>query len=293
MWMRRLSWAGVGLLSAGAAGIVWSQSRWHFETNELANVVLEHERTEPATVNFTREFTAVPPVVARYFKRVLRDGQPMITSARVTWRGEFNMGTPGRDNWRPFTAVQTFNPAAPGFVWNARIRWTAGIPVLVRDGFVNGQGMMRGAVFGAIPVVDAPPTPELAAGALQRYLGEAAWLPTALLPSQGVVWSVIDDSRARASLRVGPTSVSLDFHFDGEGRNISVFTPDRIFDDGNGHPEPRPWGARTLSFVERDGMLVGNEAVAEWYLPGGTFVYWRGAPVSIVYDYASPGGGAH
>jgi hypothetical protein len=64
----------------------------------------------------------------------------MIARAHVRWRGEFNMGKPGRDNWRAFTAEQDFNPAAPGFVWNARIRFAPGISVLVRDGFVAHQG---------------------------------------------------------------------------------------------------------------------------------------------------------
>ncbi len=30
--------------------------------------------------------------------------------------GRFNMGRPGRDNWRPFTAVQEFVLGAPDFV---------------------------------------------------------------------------------------------------------------------------------------------------------------------------------
>src|SRR4051794_40425957 len=129
MWVRRLSWTGVGLVAAGVAGVAWGHSRWQFQTTELVEVLRERVTDEPRTVDLERELAGVPPVVARYFRRTLRHGQPMIAGARVTWRGEFNMGKPGRDNWRPFTAVQAFNPAAPGFVWDARIRLAAGIPV--------------------------------------------------------------------------------------------------------------------------------------------------------------------
>jgi hypothetical protein len=57
-----------------------------------------------------------------------------------------------------------------------------GVPVFVRDGFVESRGSMHGAVWGLIPMVTAEGTPMPASSALQRYLGEAAWFPTAMLP---------------------------------------------------------------------------------------------------------------
>ena len=42
---------------------------------------------------------------------------------------------------------------------------------------------MHGAVLGLVTVVDMADTPELARGELMRFFAEAAWYPTALLPS--------------------------------------------------------------------------------------------------------------
>jgi hypothetical protein len=42
-------------------------------------------------------------------------------------------------------------------------------------------------------------TPEIAQGELMRFLAEAAWYPTALLPSQGVQWKAIDDFSAKGN----------------------------------------------------------------------------------------------
>jgi hypothetical protein len=39
---------------------------------------------------------------------------------------------------------------------------------------------------------------EIARGELMRYLAEAAWYPTALLPSQSVQWEALDDHSATA-----------------------------------------------------------------------------------------------
>jgi hypothetical protein len=58
----------------------------------------------------------------------------------------------------------------------------------VRDTYLDAVGAMQGKLAGLIPVVDQSGRPELAAGALHRYLAEAAWFPTALLPSDRLAW---------------------------------------------------------------------------------------------------------
>jgi hypothetical protein len=209
----------------------------------------------------------------------------------VTWQGEFNMGTPGKDNWKPFTATQDFVPAAPGFVWDARIAMAPGMPVLVRDGFVGGAGSMHGAIWGLWPVVDAEGTPAIAAAALQRYLAEAAWLPTALLPSQGITWTAIDETRSLATIRGGSITTSVEFRFGADGLIQSIFVPDRIFDNGKDPPAPHPWQGRNLNYQEQQGIKVPNDSVVEWLFPTGTFAYWRGRPTHIEYEYGVKGNG--
>ena len=264
-----------------------AERRWH-DASDGVLARLRSREARPAATFCEVDLAGLPPPVEPYLRYTLREGQRMITRARITWEGQFNMGRPDKENWRPFTAVQDFVPGAPGFVWNARITMAPGVPIFVRDSFVDGRGSMRGAVLGLVPVVDVEGTPTLASGALQRYLGEASWLPTALLPRQGVSWTFIDDARARATITAGGTTVSLEFRFDGEGRNVSVFAPDRFYDDGKGEPVARPWEARSLRFGEYEGLIVAREAVAEWHLPSGTFTYWRGRPTRVEYGYGAP-----
>lgn len=276
---------GIGVVVlVGLVGLtLWlGARRWHAESARVVATLRSHERGGAAPFH-EADLAGLPAPVARYFRRAVPGGQPMIASATITWKGEFNMGSPGEDNWRPFTAVQEFVPGAPGFVWNARIAMLPGVPVFVRDSFVEGRGSMRGAVWGLIPVVTAEGTPTLASGALQRYLGEAAWFPTALLPRSGVTWTAIDDTRARATLSAGETTVSLEFRFDEQGQNLSVFAPDRFYDDGKQPPVARRWEARNGAFGEHNGVRVATASVAEWQLPQGPFAYWRGRPVKVEY----------
>lgn len=82
-------------------------------------------------------------------------------------------------------------------MWDARIRSAPLLDVRVRDSYLGGAAML-GKLAGVVPVVDRAGSPELASGALLRYLAELPWLPMALLPGGGLSWQAVDDSTARA-----------------------------------------------------------------------------------------------
>lgn len=257
--------------------------RWDRASNALRSRLLAD--ADPTSAVYTRRaLCGLPPPVVRYLESTLQDGQPIARHARIRWEGSFNMGTPGRDKWVPFTAVQDIVPGAPGMVWNATIRMATGLSVRVRDALVGGEGSMRGAVLGLISVVDRAATPELTRATVQRYLAEAVWVPTSLLPSQGVRWSPIDDTRALATLQVGAVTAAVEFRFDAQGRPTSTFVPDRLYDDGKHPTAVHPWQGRYLSFTTAGATLVPDEAVVEWLLPEGPFAYWKGRPVAITYE---------
>lgn len=271
------------MAAASGAGAVWSaRRRWRRDTDALvARLVSQAGEGGPPRPYCDADLDGVPVPIQRFLRQVLRAGQPLARHVRITWTGQFNLGRPGRDKWKPFTAVQHFVPAAPGFVWDARIAMLPGVPVLVRDALIGSYAAMHGAVLGLVPVVHREGTPELLGSALQRYLGEAQWLPTALLPRAGVSWTPLDDTHARASITVGGTTVSLDYAVDAGGRVVSASTRERFYDDGKEPAVLRPWEARNLGYGERNGQLVATEAIVEWHLPGLRFPYWEGMPVAI------------
>ncbi|HET9315520.1 MAG TPA: DUF6544 family protein [Vicinamibacteria bacterium] len=223
---------------------------------------------------------ALPQPVHRYFERALPEGQRRIAWARVQQRGSFLVRAPGR--WRQFRATQTFTTRPPGFVWDARIRLLAGVPILVRDSFHEGAGSMRATLLG-FRLADTAGTPAIATAALQRYLAEAALLPTALLPSAGVSWTPIDASSARASLAAGTTRVSLEFRFGGDGLVESVYAPARMR-DVKGQGVATPWLGRWWDYEEQDGLLAPRRGEVEWLLPQGPRPYWRGEITRIEYE---------
>lgn len=271
-----------GFLAAGAGA-----RRWRAATRRLVSD-LDGAARPPAAVSF-EAVAALPDPVRRYFQRVLREGQRPIRGARVVQRGTFRSRDTDPDpeaGWSPFRAIQRFTAAPPGFVWDARIRMAPLVSVRVRDGYVTGHASMRGAVAGLFPVVDADDDAGLRAGALSRYLAEAVWLPTALLPGPAVTWTAMDDRHARATLADAGTVVAVEFEFGPGGEIVAVYAPNRprAVPGRKGAYVTAPWGGRYGEYEEHGGMLVPTTAEVYWVLEGREQPYYRGRNVSIVYE---------
>ena len=142
---------------------------------------------------------------------------------------------------------------------------------------------MQGKLAGLIPVVDQSGLPELSAGALQRYLAEAAWFPTALLPGDGLSWDAIDSTRGRAVLTDHETTVSLEFQFAPNGAIERTYTPAR-YREVAGAYVPTPWAGAHRSYAQVHGMQVPMEGEVEWILPEGRLPVWRGRIQRIEYE---------
>ena len=148
----------------------------------------------------------------RYFRTVLEPGVPLLTGARVLHRGTFNMAEEG-SNWKAFSSEQRVSVYPPGFLWDARISILPGMDARVHDGYIEGEGILKASLGGLIPLVELEGPGEIARGELMRWLAEAAWYPTALLPGRNLRWEAVDGSSARAVLQDGEISLSLLFRF--------------------------------------------------------------------------------
>ena len=275
------------LLLALAGTLVLAQRRWQRRTSDLLGQLYDRNLEEISSHYSEEDLKNLPPPVRRYFQAVLHGGQPIIHGARIEKVGNFLL-KPETDTWGPFEAIQFLSGYPPGFIWDARIRMAPGLSVRVRDGFVGGSGTMSASVMGLLNVVFVEDTPGINAGALHRYLAEAVWCPTSLLPSQGVSWEAVDETTARATLSVMGTTVSLDFRF-GEGGFVeSIFTPERAR-DVDGESVLTPWQGRFGDYAEWDGMRIPVAGEVEWLLPQGPMVYWRGRITEVAFSQ-NPGG---
>jgi hypothetical protein len=190
-----------------------------------------------------------------------------------------------RPNWRPFSSTQLVITRRPGFAWDGRVQMVPGLNAFVHDAYVAGEGMLHAEFLGLVPLADVRGTPEMAQGELLRYLAEAMWYPTALLPSQGIAWTAIEATSARATLTDGSTTVSLDVRFGADGLIESSYAAARPRTVG-GAVVSAPWSGRGWAYDLREDMRIPIDAEVAWILSEGVYPYWRGRLTSIEYEYA-------
>ncbi len=208
----------------------------------------------------------------------------MVAGVRVRHTGTFNMGET-TDRWKPFISHQKVVTQRPGFDWSGRVAMMPGLPVRVHDAYVAGEGILHASVLGLFPVVEVGGTGDVAEGELMRFFAEAAWYPTALLPSQGVRWEAVDDRSAHATLSENDISLTMHFTFDEQGLIETVGTEARGR-TVDGEVVPTPWHGRFWNYEERGGMLVPLDGEVAWLLPEGEKPYWRGHTTEIDYEFA-------
>jgi Family of unknown function (DUF6920) len=283
VWLRLVALLVAALLASLLLAVAYGRRRWRADS-EAARARLEASGALSKLARYDeRELAGLPEPAARYLRRALSPGQPLVARVRLRQDGMFRVGE-AEDAWRPFVASQNFIVSPPGFVWDARISMAPGLPVFVRDSYVAGTGAMRGELLGLWPMVDASGTQQIAEGALQRHLAETMWFPTALLPSQGVRWTPLDDSSALATLEHGATRAALHFRVDAAGDLLRVFSPSR-YREVEGEYLPTPWAGSVKAVGERDGMRIPIDVEVEWQLPERRLPYFRGRVTEIAFEY--------
>jgi hypothetical protein len=286
-------WIGAALCSLAAAALclrAYAFHRWaagiEALTRRLEAGRIDRKVHPAAATRFSsRELEDLPAPVQRYFHAALKQGQPMVAALRIDMAGTFDMSS-ASDSWRPFTSRQRVVTNRPGFLWDARMSMAPGVAVRVVDSYIAGEGLLHAAVLGLFTVARVQGGGEIARGEFMRFFAEAAWYPTALLPSQGVRWETVDDRSANASIADGPLNLTLLFRFNDAGLIDSVRAGARGGMVGD-KIVMMPWECSLSDYRLCDGMTVPIAGEAAWIRPDGRKPYFRGMIRSVSYEFAT------
>ncbi len=215
MWIKWIAIIGVLIIVCIGLAAIYGSYRWQSDTDNLRAKLANGQRTIKPRIYEKKEIEDLPIPVQRFFQTVLKDGQPIVAAVKFSQQGQFNTSQT-EAKWSQFTATQVVITQRLGFDWDARIQMAPGLNTFVHDSYLLGEGNLQASLLGLFTLANMRNTPELNQGELLRFLAEAAWYPTALLPSQGVRWEAIDETSARATLTDGAT-ISLVFQFNAEG----------------------------------------------------------------------------
>ena len=273
----------IGLRALGAAR--WTELvRTH--TTQLESSSVGAQGRLPSPVRFdAHELEGLPPPVQRYFRQVLKDGQPIIAAASIEMTGTMNMSATA-EQWKPFTSRQRVVARRPGFLWDAQVFMFPGLPAHVEDSYIAGHGRLIAKVLGLFTVADSQGEGEIARGEFMRYFAESPWYPTALLPSQGVRWEAVDDASAKATLNDGSITLTLLFRFNDAGLITSVRAEARGAGAGkDGVMVMLPWDCAFSDYRPQGGMLIPMTGEAVWVRPEGRKAYFVGHVKTLRHEF--------
>ena len=280
--MIKLILIGLGVIVLGIAiSFIIGRVRETAIVNRMEAMILDQRCLPYVEVVDFNSFSDLPPPVARYFKHVLVDDQKLIGIARMQQWGMLRTNMKN-DTWSSFTAHQVIVPPA-GFIWNAKVGMPLGGHARVLDSYFAGEGAGRVTILSAFPVASVAGDPELNSGALHRYLAEAVWYPTALLPQSGVVWNPIDDRSATATLSDSGITVSLEFRFNDADEVVAIYSSGR-FGRFDGEYKQVPWEGHFRAYQIREGMRIPMYGEVGWYEDETLNLVWKGDLLDVEYQ---------
>lgn len=278
------------LLAVAAVGIsAYGARRWIDRTRALSSRLeaarIDERRRPVSPARFdSRELERLPALVQRYFRAVLKEGQPIIAAVTVELAGTFNLSAAG-EQWKPFTSAQRIITCRPGFLWDAKMSMLPGVVVCVVDSYIAGEGLLHAAVLGLFTMADVRGGGEIGRGEFMRFFAEAAWYPTVLLPSQGVRWEAVDERSAKATIVDGSLTLTLLFRFNDAGLIDSFRAEARGAMVGK-EMVMVPWEGNWSDYRAHNGMTVPFAGEVAWMRPEGRKPYFRGTVTSLAYEFS-------
>ena len=265
---------------AVAVVLALARLRWELDVRSLRARLSKGRERVPQPPYDPEEIRDLPAPVRRFFEAALVPGCPFIGGAALAHEGSIRLGPSFQAGFVSSTMVIV---RRPGFLWEARLRIPLGL--LVHDAYAQGEGSLDvGAAAGFVRLQRVRRRTGLPEGQLLRYLAEAPWYPTALLPRAGVRWDADGETSARATLVDGLTTASLLFVFADDGLVERVRAEARGR-EVRGKLVPQPWEGRFAAPRARGPYTVPHEATVAWIDPNGESApYWTGRLVDARYD---------
>jgi hypothetical protein len=248
---------------------------------EVGMLTEESSKVQSKTFSFN-DLEGLPEPVQRYFKYALKDGQEHIKFVRLKQVGEFRMKE--NQSWMPIKAEQYFATEDPAFIWRVKFTMAPFIWIEGRDMYYQGKGNMLIKLLSTITVADAAGS-EMDISSLIRFLAEAPWFPTALLPGDYLEWKEIDSNSAQAVIKDKEYTASGIFTFNEKGEIIKFVTNDRYM-EADGKYFKEQWAGYYRNYQEIEGMKIPLEGEVEWNLSDRDLQYAKLKITDIQYNIA-------
>lgn len=240
--------------------------------------LLQQSDQAPSILITDAHILSLPEPVQRYLRYAQVIGKKSIHTIHLKQQG-FMRQQPDQ-KWLPLVAEQYFTTKPPAFLWHGTIQPAPLVSISATDRFSNGHGNMLVKLWSFVTLGNAH-GPEMDQGALQRYMGEMVWFPTAWL-SDDIQWQVIDAHSVKATLRQQSITASVVLHMNEQGQ-VTHLTAERYMSE-RGYYRLEPWSVQATAYQEVSGILIPTKVEVMWHLASGDFSWFRVEFTEIGYN---------
>lgn len=225
----------------------------------------------------------LPAPVRKWLNKANVIGEEKIYTVRLKQKAQMKL-KPEQDTWTEGNAEQYFTIDLPAFIWRVRMKMMPLVSISGRDKFVEGQGEMLIKILSLFPVADVSGNEKINSGALQRYLAEIVWFPSAAL-SPYITWREIDDYSAKATMTYKGTSGSGVFHFDKDGHFVRFST--WRYMGGDEEAVLKEWIVTVNESRIINSVYIPVKMAATWKLESGDWTWLKLEITDIEYNNPS------
>lgn len=222
----------------------------------------------------------LPAVVQLWLEKSGALKSPPIQNCHLTQSLLIKM-KPEQKDWYQANAEQFFTIDPPAFNWSVDVDMHPLMPIKGRDKFENGKGAMFIKMYSIFPIVSAKENTKIDEGALQRYLAEIIWFPTAAL-SPYISWEAVNENSARATMSFKGTTGSGLFKFTETG-DVENFAAMR-FKDSDANAERKEWRIEVLKTVVKNSVRIPVHSRVIWKLDDGHWTWLQVEIEAIEYN---------
>jgi hypothetical protein len=215
------------------------------------------------------ELAGLPATVQRYMHAMGVVNRPRDWSFQAHLTGRFRLRGQGR--WMPAEVWQYNSAVEVARFFHMRIDFAGVVPMVGRDIYLRGKGIMHGKLLGLVTVARSEGS-ETDLSELATYLNDAVLLAPSMLLRLKTSFAPVDDRSFDVTLADAGQTVTARVFLDDNGRPVNFSTTDRYADLPGGLVRAE-WTTPVDGWQHDGDRLIFTRASAVWQLPEGPLTY--------------------
>ncbi|MCK5344750.1 MAG: hypothetical protein KAR20_15155, partial [Candidatus Heimdallarchaeota archaeon] len=265
-----LIWLIVFLLFVVTCIALYSLSTFAFNNkvaNEISTILIQADTTKISEIG-KEQLNDLPYPVANWLNLSGIIGKEKIHTVWLSQNIRMKM-KPGQKEWNEAVAEQYFSVENPAFIWKVQMNMAPLIKITGRDKFVDGKGEMLIKLFSSLNIANEKGE-KMDEGALQRFLAEIVWFPSAAL-SQYITWEAIDSLSAKAIMNYKGTTGSGTLYFNELGDFVKFSTI--RYKDNEADAQRYEWLVTVKEHSMMSGIKIPTKIEVTWMLENGNWTW--------------------